>query len=540
MCARNNTSITLIILISTLVLSCATPIPPTGGLVDRSSPSVLSTVPKSGAVQYNGQVIRIDFDRFMSRNSLQRAIQIEPDLGIDYTIDWKRKTMLLRFDSPFPDSVTVIVSLSSNIADGNGNRLNTPYQIAFSTGSSIDSASVDFRVYSFDQAKGISGQKVGLFRKSSDKTAVYVAESDTSGTVRFRYLSRGTYTAILFDDRNRNRMIDENEFFVTLPQNVQIETDTLHFGGHFVFNRQDTIPPSVLGVGLLSSNRIRVRFSESIRLSKIASLSIIDEQGNRNPGIWMYSDPLDGSIAIGRSKSVLDPKKSYHLEINSVTDGMGNQFSGESTSFMGSSRADTTTQRIIRFPDPSFVIPTDTFLVVYSDIIAPGAIEDSLIIIDGEHQIRNWKDRIFTDNKMYIYRSQGWIPGQSYQIRYWSPSEQRHRNQNFRVRGLEDLSSLELEIPGSWKDMPITIELLDDVGIIVYKVNKQSSDRKILITSLAPGNYRLRAWVDLNRNGRWDQIVTNKEGGVFEQVFIQPSLILSARMTSVVQIEDYF
>ncbi len=540
MCARNNTSIILIIFISTLFLSCATPIPPTGGLIDRSSPRVLSTIPKSGAVQYNGQVIRIDFDRFMSRNSLQRAIQLEPDLGIEYTIDWKRKSVFLRFESPFPDSVTVILSLGSDIADVNGNRLNTPYQIAFSTGSSIDSASVDFKVYSFDQAKGISGQKVGLFRNSSEDEAVYVAESDTSGTVRFRYLSRGSYTARLFDDRNRNRMIDENEFSITLPQNVEIETDTLQFGGNFVFSKQDTILPSLLGVGLLSSNRIRVRFSESIRLSKKASLSIIDEQGNRNPGVWMYSEPLDASIAIARLNSVLNPKLSYQLEIKSVTDGLGNEFSGVSAPFTGSSRADTTTQRIIRFPDPSFVIPTDTFLVVYSDIIAPGAIEDSLIIIDGEQQIRNWKDWIITDNKMYIYRSQGWIPGQSYQIRYWSPSEQRHRNQNFRVRGLEDVASLELEIPGSWQDKPITIELLDDVGIIVYKVNKQSSESKIILTSLAPGNYRLRAWVDLNRNGRWDLYVSNNEGGGVEQVFIQPILNLSARMTSVVIIEDNF
>lgn len=540
MCARNNTVIAILFLSSLLVISCATPIPPTGGLVERSSPKILSSVPQTGAIQFNGQSIRIDFDRFISRNSVQRAIQIEPDLGIPYSINWKRKSMILQFDSPFPDSVTVIVSLGADIADVNGNRLTTPYQIAFSTGAYLDSASVHFNVYSFDQAKGVSGQKVGLFRDGIDDAAVYIAESDTSGVARFRYVSRGSYTARLFDDRNRNRKVDENEFAVSLSQKVNVEGDSLNFGGNFVYSRQDTTSPDILGVGLLSSDRIRIRFSESIRLSNTSSLSIIDSKGNRFQGTWLYSDPIDASIAIARSSINLDPNQSYKLELDSITDSMGNIFNGNSPPFAGSSRPDTTVQRIIRFPEPSFVLPNDTFLVVYSDIIRSGAIADSIIVIDGENQIKNWKDTIISDNKLYVFRKEGWIPGQSYQIRYWSPKEQRHRNLSFRVQREEDLANLELLIPENWQKKSIIIELLDINGAVLKSIQEQSANERITISALEPATYRLRVWLDANLNRRWDQKVSTLNNSEHEKIFILPRVNLSARMTSIVQIDEIF
>jgi len=540
MCARNNSVIALLFVSSLLVSSCATPIPPTGGMVERSSPKILSSDPQTGAIQFNGQSIRIDFDRFISRNSVQRAIQIEPDLGIPYSINWKRKSMILQFESPFPDSVTVIVSLGADIADVNGNRLTTPYQIAFSTGAYLDSASVHFNVFSFDQAKGVSGQKVGLFRDGIDDAAVYIAESDTSGVARFRYVSRGSYTARLFDDRNRNRKVDENEFSVSLSQKVNVEGDSLNFGGNFVYSRQDTTTPDILGVGLLSSDRIRIRFSESIRLSNTSSLSIIDSKGNRFQGTWLYSDPIDASIAIARSSINLDPNQSYKLELDSITDSMGNIFNGNSPPFAGSSRPDTTVQRIIRFPEPSFVLPNDTFLVVYSDIIRSGAIADSIIIIDGENQIKNWKDIIISDNKLYVFRKEGWIPGQSYQIRYWSPMDQRHRNQSFRVQREEDLANLELLIPENWQKKSIIIELLDIDGVVLKSIQEQSANERITISALEPATYRLRVWLDANLNRRWDQMVSTLNNSEQEKIFILPRVNLIARMTSIVQVDEIF
>lgn len=522
-------------------MSCATPIPPTGGVVERTSPKIISTIPQTGATLFSGSTLQIQFDRFMNRSSIQRSIQIEPDLDIPYTIDWKRKTMILRFSNSFPDSVTVILSLGADIADLNGNRLTTPYQIAFSTGTTIDSASVEFKVISFDKAQGLAGEKVGLFRDdSNNRSAIYLAESDTAGLVRFRYVREGEYTARLFDDRNRNRISDENEMSVQFPQKVKITSDSTQFAGHFVISRQDSLPPSLLGVGLLSTDRIRVRFSESVRLNKHSSISIVDSDGSKFPGLWLYTDPVDASVAVARSTSSLDPKKEYYVHLDSISDANGNLFNGKSSSFFGSSRSDTTIQRIIRFPEPTIVLPADTFLVVYSNLINTGAILDSLTVIDGEIERKQWKGNIVRDNKLYVFNSDGWRPGQSYQIRYWSPSEQRHRNQSFRVQRVEDLASIEFNLPENWINKQVIVEILDDAGVRVQKVVESSGRGTIQVSSLAPGTYRVRAWIDSNFNERWDGDHDQLDGRRSEPIFIQSNLIVSARMTSVVKVEEIF
>jgi hypothetical protein len=524
-----------------LALSCATPIPPSGGVTERTPPKIISTVPQTGTTLVKGNTVQIEFDRFMNRNSITRAIQIEPDLGIPYTIDWKRKTMVLRFTSSFPDSVTVILSLGADIADLNGNRLTNPYQLAFSTGATIDSASVDFKVISFDKANGISGEKIGLFKDDfSNRSAIYMADSDTAGIVRFRYAREGQYIARLFDDRNRNRIPDENEMTVAYPEPITVVGDSTRFSGHFVISRQDSLPPSLLGVGLLSSERIRVRFSDSIRLNKHSSISIVDTKGDTYSGIWLYTDPVETSVAIGRSSVSLDPQNEYFLELDSISDTNGNYFKGRSGTFAGSTRSDTTIQRIVRLPDPSFVLPSDTFLVVYSNLIQPGSILDSLTVVDGEIQRKFWSGFIVSDNKLYVFNEDGWRPGQSYQIRYWSPSDQRYINQNFRVQRVEDLSSVELSLPENWRQKQVIVELLDSEGIIVRRVIESSSADRISISSLAPGKYRLRAWLDENRNGRWDQDQSDRFKHGREAVFIQSNLILSARMTSVLMVEEIF
>jgi len=541
MFAHSKQSFFAVLVFSLLVLSCATPIPPTGGVSERTAPKIVSSVPASGTTNFTSRTIRVEFDRYMSRNSIQRSIQIEPDLGIPYTIDWNRKSMLIRFQRSFPDSVTAILSLGTDISDVNGNRLASPYKIAFSTGSSIDSASVDFSVFSFDVARGVSGQKVGLFREGDKNgAAIYIAESDTSGSVKFNYVRNGTYYASIFEDKNRNRVIDENEYSLQFGRKIEVEGDSSTFAGHFVFSRQDTIAPRLLGVGLLSSDRLRLRFSESIRLTKESSISIVDKNSTSNSGIWMYSDPADASIGIGRSSVKLDSRQEYHVEVDSVSDLLGNYFSGKSSPFSGSTRSDSTTQRIIRIPDPVIVLPTDTFLVVYSDIISSGAIIDSLIIIDGEDQIRNWSGKTVKDNKLYVYKTEGWRPGQSYQIRYWSPIDQRYRTQSFRVQRMEELASIELQIPENWLNKQIVVEVLDINGMVSASVIETPKNGKINISPLAPGTYRMRAWLDINANGRWDQWSSSQDDRKKEPVYIQPGFVLSARMTSVLLLEEIF
>src|SRR5699024_3003300 len=128
--------------------------------------------------------------------------------------------------------------------------------------------------------EGSEGNRVLLYRKPIDltATAAYSAETDTGGTFQFSYLSAGDYKAIWVDDLNRNRTWDREREraqpfqreFVSLEEEGNDTLATLYIA------QSDTTKPVFQGVGLFSSRRLRMRFSENIELTDSTRIVIND------------------------------------------------------------------------------------------------------------------------------------------------------------------------------------------------------------------------------------------------------------------------
>src|SRR5690606_10987289 len=125
-----------------------------------------------------------------------------------------------------------------------------------------------------------------------------------------------------------------------------------------------------------------------------------------------------------------------------------------------------------------------------------------MIVIDGETQIREWADFVVRDNRLYIYRSNGWRSGQRYQIRFWDPQGQRHRTVDFRPVSDDETGSLEITPPQAWVGQSIIYELLHSDGQLI---DRKQSENAITFENLIADTYLVRAWLDLNGNGKWDQ-----------------------------------
>ena len=75
--------------------------------MDKEGPSIIRTVPQNLRTGVNSQRVEIEFSEYVNRNSLSSNLQIEPDIGIDYELSWKKKTLFIDFESPLPDSTTL-------------------------------------------------------------------------------------------------------------------------------------------------------------------------------------------------------------------------------------------------------------------------------------------------------------------------------------------------------------------------------------------------------------------------------------------------
>lgn len=484
---------------------CATPSQPTGGPRDEEGPKVILTEPETGTTNFSGRSITLHFSEFVERSSLTQAIVVEPDIGIGYDLDWGRKSVEIEFDKDIPDLTTLIVTIGTDFKDVNGNKMAKPQKIAVSTGPEIDEGKLFGRVIDAKTGEKEEGQRILLYREPYDlsEKANYIASTDTSGQFQFSYLREGTYKAFWVDDRNRNKIWDPRQEraqpfsseFVTLEKAGE---DTI---GTVYVTSVDTTRPAVQGIGLFSTRRLRMRFSENIQLSDSAAITITDTLGNSLGEAYpLYVPPGEQYILFGQSAMDLAPDQNYSMRMKGITDMAENPLKAVTSNFTGSAQEDTTQQRIIERNTTSGYYPEDPFVITYAEIIDSPAITDSLKIVEGDTLIEKWPNISTKRNMLRILPQDSWKDGVSYEIRVWDPKIEDHRKFQPEIWYSSQMGSLNV--------MP---EDSSEIRVRLRLTNKESGIARdtvftggVKLSNLPPLNYQVVAYGDENGNGEWD------------------------------------
>ena len=407
--------------------SCATPVAPTGGPPDETPPDIVSTSPEVGSTNFSGDEVRFEFSEFPDRNSVRQNVSIEPNIGIQYEVDFSRKTAIIKFNNELPENTTILVKLGSDVSDTRRNTLGNSFDMAFSTGPEIDSGQITGRLRDADRGSVDAGERVLLYREPVDYTAQanYVAQSDTSGQIDFSYLREGTYSAIWVDDVNRDRRWNpERERAQPFhSQTVNIARDGEKDLGTIYIQRPDTVSPKLDGVGLLSNIRLRLRHSEEIIWDDGAELTILDSLGNdyttayplyKEPGRSQYSLYTGGRYA-GRDAQLFTVRQA------GFEDNAGNPVQIAIDPFPGSAVSDTTQLRIVSDNAEGGLFPEESFDIVYSRFIDNSTVQDSLVVFEGENATVGYEFVEVDRNRLRIFPDEEWQSGVRYQFGVWDP-----------------------------------------------------------------------------------------------------------------------
>ncbi|MFD2533422.1 Ig-like domain-containing protein [Gracilimonas halophila] len=496
----------LVLAISGFMVSCATPIAPTGGPSDNKGPVLEFTEPETGTTNFEGKVFEFQFDEYINRSTVRGAITVEPDLGIEYDISWKRKKMFIEFEEPFPDSTTIIIKLGTEITDTRNNKIPSPITLAISTGDEIDSGEISGKILLAENGRAADEQRILLYRQPVDlsKRANYQAQTDTSGSFSFSYLAEGTYKALLVDDRNRNKIWDREieaaypfyEEFINLEKDGSKTLDVIYAV------RKDTTKPELQGVGLFSQNRMRFRFSESIRLTDSTSIQVSDSSGNAYSSAFpLYVSPRERFVLFAQSSEPLLEEVAYSTEIKGITDMGGNEPSSASFSFTGTSQEDTTMQRIISVNGQNGLSQTDEFIVTYAAPITEPEITDSVVVIEGDVDFGDWPEISVEENKLKIGPQQEWIEGINYQFLIWNPVTQRRSMYEPEVWDSTEYGEMEINIENADSSDTYYARILGPNGMEVEFTGFTVST---IIPELSPVSYTLILFRDENDNQKWD------------------------------------
>lgn len=494
-----------VLVVCFMLWGCATPSSPTGGPADRTGPIIKETNPKTGTTNFGERTFEFDFTEFLNRASFEKSITVEPDLGLEYSVKWKRKKAIIKFKEPLPDSTTVIVTIGADVSDTKNNKMGVPKTVAVSTGDEIDKGSIFGKIRSAFNGKPVAGQKILLFREpiDFDGKAVYEAGTDTAGIFIFSYLREGEYQALLVDDRNRDKKWDkEREWAQPFQKQVislaKAGADTLDV---IYLAKQDTLAPKLQAIGLLSGHRMRLRFNEDIVLSDSVEISVMDSTGGKYTSAYpLYIPDKNPFVVLAQSQDPLIEGKSYSLKLNGIEDLTGNKAIIDTLTFTGSSQPDTTLQKFISSNAEKGLFQNQHVEVVYAAPITEPEIIDSMIVIEGDVTFEDWPAVYTSGNRLIIPPQDEWIEGVAYQFMIWNP-ETMHRK---------------LLKPDFWDavDMGgIDISITDD-STSVYNFKLQSPNKDIVIDSvftesitiqkLPPVKFQLKVFLDENGNGQWD------------------------------------
>lgn len=497
----------LVLLIFISLVSCATPIAPSGGPADREGPVLEFTTPETGTTNFKGRVFEFQFDEFVNRSTVRQAITVEPDLGINYDISWKRKKLIVEFEDSFPDSTTVILKLGTNISDTRNNKIASPITLAISTGDEIDSGEISGKILTAGNGRGAAEQRILLYREPIDltKRATYQAQTDTSGAFKFSYLSEGNYKPVLVDDRNRNKIWDReiesaHPFYRDIVRLEKESADTLDV----LYTAQiDSTAPKLQGVGLFSVNRMRLRFSESIKVQDNTRFEITDSLGNQYSTAYpLYISPKERFVLFAQSEAPLEEGQSYMINPDGVTDLSNNPVGTEPFSFTGTAQEDTTDQRIITANGENGLSQTDPFIVTYAAPITQNEITDSLVVIEGTVDFDDWPEIVTDQNRLIVNPQEEWIEGVEYQFLAWNPATQRRKMFEPEVWDSTEYGELEIYVNNVDSFMTHYVRVLGPEG---QEVRSVKFNAETTISDLPPLNYTLILFRDENGNERWDR-----------------------------------
>ncbi len=513
----------LLILIAFLFTQCAHKVAPSGGPEDKTPPVLVQTEPDSFQVKVpRSAAIRLIFSEKLQESSVSEQVWIipEPSNGIQVTVK-KNRIMIQPRDSLLPD-LTYQVIVGTGVKDRHGNPLRQPVQLIFSTGETIDSARIEGQVL----LDGSSEHWVILahaFRNEAPESllfrkAAYFLPLAQNGSFRLGALRYGSYFVYGLNDANGDRQYQVGEA-VAFPPFPVFLTDQQPDFRRLVLKpvREDMQAPHLRAVQAVNARRILLEFDEAVGCSPSARVELIDSLRQTQLGILGVSRNPDNEqqILIFTESQQNDV---YNGWITGLCDTSGNSTDTLHLRFTGTAQPDTIPPAVVHTrPEHgaedvpyhatiqiTFSQPVDTATVPASIFLLTGK-KDT---VSGRWDFQNFLQPIFRPDSILA-------KGASYQIvvnegtlkTLWGDQfGDSVRIYSFTTIDWAELGEIEgtVECPDSLKGAPIVVEAVAVQSRQLAGQSVADSTGAFLIPFLPEGQYTLQAFVDRNKNGRWD------------------------------------
>lgn len=481
-----------------LLMSCATPIAPTGGPPDRTVPELVRSFPEDGSIGFTGTRIDLLFNKYVDLQSFRTNLRFEPNLRITYSISWKGTRARITLDRPLPPNTTVVLVIDKGLRDVRGNQTPADIRLAFSSGDRIDNGGLTVRLAHPETGRRVDLVDVFLYRGDTrlDDAATYTAQADTGGMVVFRNLPADTFRIAAVGDVNRNRIMDlprEAAFPYREERVVVLQDSLIRLSGWFV-SKADTVKPVLEGLGMMSPDRLRLRFSKRVMPGEIRLSSDKDTISARA----LHPEPQDRSIWYYHAERPLTVGSRYTPSLVTVSDTLGNTALSLDLSLDAEAMPDTIRTRFLGIRPIGSVQPDQAWEFVFNRVADFTRVIDSLSVFADRQKVDSI--RVMTDlNRVILSPIGAWPQGVTLSATVFEPGSGRMQRPVIRVNRTTDRGDLRVTLPDSIQTHIVTVHSLQ--GSLIRTLEGVD---EVLFPDLPIGSYVVSAFVDRNGNRRYD------------------------------------
>lgn len=241
--------------VAILMIRCANVVTPSGGPKDDKSPVVLEASPENNSTDFNGKTIHLTFDEFVTLNNPSNNVMISPPMNKKPTYRTSGKTLIIRFEEPLKPNTTYSINFGDAVKDLHEGNVFKGYTFNFSTGNIIDSLSLKGKVISASSLTPMEGLVIGLYSNDNESITIdsmpyklkpeYITTTDKKGDFEFSGLADKDYLIFALKDNNSNLIYDlpneEIAFYQDLVKPYYIENQIVKVAVNDTLNNDSIV-----------------------------------------------------------------------------------------------------------------------------------------------------------------------------------------------------------------------------------------------------------------------------------------------------------
>lgn len=503
-----------------LLAACASQSMPTGGLKDITPPKLISTYPNDQSINFNGNMVILEFDEDITTVRLQEELQISPFIEGTYKSTVKRNRLTLEFDTPFAENTTYTFSFGKSIVDFNEKNVPKNIKLAFSTGNKIDSLLITGTISSLMLGTNLENAIVALYAFNdveadsfdiTNRRPLYFSLTDSVGRYAIENIKSGKYKvyALAEPKDKRDYMYNQNtELIGFYEQPLQIGTS--YSGVDFKVIRYDILPFRMSGA------RQRGQYFEIKFNKNIADYTIKYQDEGKKVDYDTLFYPVIQDEYLNFYNRNINTEDSVSALL-SFTDSIGNKIDTTLTIEFGKVRKLRESPFTIREDPPSStpILPNKELelKLVFNKPVVSMQYDSIVVGFKGDSTgsrttAADWK---FNKNRTEVFYTKK-IELSTEKEKAFQLQIRSHTFVSVENDTLKDAKNLEYsqgeessygvisgQVLGGFDNF--IIEVLDDKGKVEQTIQNQRTYR---FKNLSTGKKTMRILIDKNANGKWD------------------------------------